>query len=51
MRRSGFSHPHHRHLVAGVDGIELMTRLRHDDRTKSTPIVVLTACAFRADAP
>jgi two-component system, cell cycle response regulator DivK len=36
-------------LVPGIDGIELITRLRKDDRTKHTPIIVLTACAFQSD--
>ena len=31
------------------DGIELVRRLRHDDRTKSTPLIVLTACTFEPD--
>lgn len=29
-----------------IDGVELVSRLRHDDRMRSTPIVVLTACAL-----
>jgi two-component system, cell cycle response regulator DivK len=32
-------------LNGGVDGVELVARLRNDDRTKRTPIIVLTACA------
>jgi CheY-like chemotaxis protein len=28
-----------------VDGVELVSRLRDDDCTRSTPIIVLTACA------
>jgi two-component system cell cycle response regulator DivK len=28
-----------------MDGVELVSRLRHDDRTRSTPIIVLTAYA------
>jgi len=36
--------------VAGpFDGIELIRRLRADDRTTDRPIVVLTACAWDAD--
>jgi CheY-like chemotaxis protein len=36
--------------VAGsFDGIELVRRLRGDERTKSTPLIVLTACAFEPD--
>ena len=29
-----------------MNGVELVSRLRHDDCTRSTPIVVLTACAW-----
>ena len=42
-------------VVTGVrvsgsfDGIELVRRLRHDDRTKATPLIVLTACTFEPD--
>ena len=32
-----------------MDGVELVSRLRHDDCTRSTPIVVLTACAWPTD--
>ena len=32
-----------------MDGVELVSRLRHDDRTRSTPIIVLTACAWPKD--
>ena len=32
-----------------VDGVELVSRLRHDDCTKSKPIIVLTACASDRD--
>ena len=32
-----------------MDGVELVSRLRHDDCTRSTPIVVLTACAWPKD--
>ena len=32
-----------------MDGLELVSRLRHDDCTRSTPIVVLTACAWPKD--
>ena len=27
-----------------MDGVEIVSRLRHNDRTRSTPIIVLTAC-------
>lgn len=42
-------------IVTGVrmpgsfDGIELVRRLRDDDRTKSKPLIVLTACTFEPD--
>jgi two-component system, cell cycle response regulator DivK len=32
-----------------MDGIQLIDRLRGDDRTKNTPIIVLTACAWPSD--
>ena len=32
-----------------MDGVELVSRLRHDDCTRSTPIVVVTACAWPKD--
>ena len=32
-----------------VDGVQLVSRLRHDDCTKSKPIIVLTACASDKD--
>ena len=32
-----------------MDGIELVSRLRHNDCTRSTPIIVLTACAWPKD--
>ena len=32
-----------------MDGVELVSRLRHADCTRSTPIVVLTACAWPTD--
>lgn len=36
--------------VAGsFDGIELVRRLRDDDRTKDKPLIVLTACTFEPD--
>jgi CheY-like chemotaxis protein len=31
------------------DGIELVRRLRGDDRTKDKPLIVLTACGFEPD--
>lgn len=36
-------------LDDAVDGVELVSRLRHADATKRTPIVVLTACAEPGD--
>ncbi len=32
-----------------MDGAGLVSRLRHDDRTRSTPVIVLTACAWPKD--
>ena len=32
-----------------TDGVELVSRLRHNDCTRFTPIVVLTACAWPKD--
>ena len=36
-------------LAGSFDGIELVRRLRGDARTKHTPVIVLTACAFEPD--
>jgi DNA-binding response OmpR family regulator len=37
-------------LLAGeMDGIEFIRRLRVDGRTKTMPVVVLTACVWRSD--
>jgi two-component system cell cycle response regulator DivK len=36
-------------LSGPLDGIEVVRRLRQDDRTKEKPIVVLTATTFAAD--
>jgi two-component system cell cycle response regulator DivK len=36
-------------LDNSMDGVEFVSRLRHDDCTRSTPIVVLTACAGPKD--
>jgi DNA-binding response OmpR family regulator len=32
-----------------MDGVELISRLRHDNATKYTPIIVLTACVWPND--
>ena len=32
-----------------IDGVELVSHLRHHDGTMHTPIIVLTACAARKD--
>lgn len=36
-------------LDGPVDGVELVSRLRRDDSTRATPIIVLTACASAKD--
>jgi CheY-like chemotaxis protein len=36
-------------LPGGVDGVELVARLRRDERTKDTPIVMVSASAFPRD--
>ena len=36
-------------LAGSFDGIELVRRIRVDARTKLTPVIVLTACAFEPD--
>ena len=36
-------------LAGSFDGIELVRRIRGDARTKHTPVIVLTACAFEPD--
>lgn len=33
-------------LDEAMDGVELVSRLRHNDRTRFTPIIVLTACVW-----
>jgi CheY-like chemotaxis protein len=30
-----------------MDGVDLVSRLQHNDCTRSTPIIVLTACVWR----
>jgi CheY-like chemotaxis protein len=37
------------HLDDPMDGVELVSRLRNNEPTRSTPIVVLTACAWPKD--
>jgi two-component system cell cycle response regulator DivK len=32
-----------------IDGVELVSRLRHDDGTMHKPVIVLSACAYRRD--
>jgi DNA-binding response OmpR family regulator len=32
-----------------IDGVDLVSRLRHDDGTRSMPLIVLTACAWPND--
>jgi len=36
-------------LASRIDGVELIARLRHDERTNHTPIIVLTACAWNTE--
>jgi CheY-like chemotaxis protein len=36
-------------LPGEIDGVEFITRLKRDARTSHIPIVVLTACAWKAD--
>src|SRR4051812_11308831 len=36
-------------LSGGIDGIDFVARVRADDRTKDTPIIVLTACAWHTE--
>jgi two-component system cell cycle response regulator DivK len=31
------------------DGVELVRRLRADDRTKDKPVIILTGCAFQTN--
>src|SRR5579862_4109948 len=36
-------------LPGALDGLELVVRLKTDERTKGTPVIVLTACAWQSD--
>ena len=36
-------------VPGSLDGVELVRRLRGDKRTKDTPLIVLTTCAFEPD--
>jgi two-component system cell cycle response regulator DivK len=36
-------------LPGQIDGVELTIQLRHDERTRHIPIIVLTACAWAAE--
>ena len=36
-------------LPGDIDGIELIARLKRDERTKRIPLIVLTACAWKSD--
>jgi two-component system, cell cycle response regulator DivK len=36
-------------LPGDMDGIEFITRLKRDERTKRIPVIVLTACAWKSD--
>ncbi len=36
-------------LPGDMDGVEFITRLKNEERTKHIPVVVLTACAWDSD--
>jgi two-component system, OmpR family, response regulator RpaA len=36
-------------LAGSMDGVELIARLRRDQRTNRTPIIVLTACSWSSE--
>jgi DNA-binding response OmpR family regulator len=36
-------------VSGSFDGVDLVSRLRHSDDTKQTPVIVLTSCAFEQD--
>jgi CheY-like chemotaxis protein len=36
-------------LHGHLDGVELVARLKTDDRTKTTPVIVLTPCAWQSE--
>jgi CheY-like chemotaxis protein len=36
-------------LPGDMDGVEFITRLKRDERTKRIPVIVLTACAWKSD--
>jgi DNA-binding response OmpR family regulator len=36
-------------LATGTNGVELIARLRRNERTSQTPIIVLTACAWNTE--
>jgi CheY-like chemotaxis protein len=36
-------------LAGSMDGVELVARLRRDQRTSRTPIIVLTACSWSSE--
>jgi len=36
-------------LHGHIDGVELVARLKTDDRTRTTPVIVLTPCAWQSE--
>lgn len=36
-------------LLGDIDGVEFITRLKADERTKDLPVIVLTTCAWKTD--